>query len=419
MGGLNGNKRKSVPISKRQVYEGYQRVRSNSGGSGVDQMSLQDLEADLGRHLYKLWNRLSSGSYFPPAVKRVYLSKGGNSYRPLGIPTVLDRIAQTVVKEYCETRLEAIFSDSSYGYRPKRSAHDALESCRKNCWRQEWVIDMDIKGYFDNIDHKLLTKAVERHFPEKWVRMYLGRWLRAEVLHPDGTYEEPSGGTPQGGVISPLLSNLFLHYAFDVWMERDHKSMKFERYADDIIVHCTTETEAESLLRQISQRLTACRLDLHPEKTRIVYCQRGKRPNQTNKARKFTFLGYDFKPRKQWNKKKEKTFLAFDLGISHKSSVRIRSRIRMELKRFGPQVKLEHIAGSLNARLRGWTYYFAKLNRYAIRRLWAWFNRRLIRWLMRNRKRFKGRIRATARWLRWRSRMSPQLFVHWQFGCTP
>ena len=221
------------------------------------------------------------------------IPKGGNDYRPLGIPTVLDRIAQSVVLAYCEPRIERLFSKSSYGYRPGRGAHDALKAARSNCWCYDWVIDMDIKGYFDTINHELLHKAVDKHFTESWVKMYIERWLTAGVLHKDGRYEQMKGGTPQGGVISPLLANLFLHYVFDRWMEINHKGVKYERYADDIIVHCKTEGEAEGLLEAIRTRLKACGLELHPGKTKIVYCSDSKRKGKSSRPKKFTFLGSD------------------------------------------------------------------------------------------------------------------------------
>jgi group II intron reverse transcriptase/maturase len=419
MGGLNMNKGKSVPITKRQVYDGYKRVLRNAGSAGIDGMSLEALKSDYQNLLYKLWNRLSSGSYFPPPVKRVLIRKDKDRYRPLGIPTVMDRVSQAVVKEYCEPKLEAIFSDHSYGYRPGRNAHQALERCRKNCWQYAWVIDIDIKGYFDHIRHDLLLKAVDRHFAEKWVKMYIKRWLEAGVLHDKGLLEKLDQGTPQGGVISPLLSNLFLHYVFDKWMEIHHRGIEFERYADDIIVHCRTEQETERLLKQIRERLLNCGLELNAEKTRIVYCANSKRKQKETKVNKFTFLGFDFKPRRKWNKRENVSFTGFDLGISQKAQKRIRHRIVSILSQLGPQTRLEEIADYLNARIRGWTNYFAKMDRYSIRGLWAWLNFRLIKWLMRNRKRFKHRIHASVKWLKLRSKLDPKLFAHWQFGCTP
>ena len=414
MGGLNKDKTKDLPITKKMVWDGYESVRRNRGGSGIDQMTLEELKADLEDQLYKLWNRMGSGSYFPPEVKRMLISKGGKGYRPLGIPTVLDRIAQSVVRAYIEPRLEAIFHEGSYGYRPGRSAHQALEKARKNCWQYEWVIDLDIKGFFDSIDHELLMKAVEKHVPEKWVCMYIRRWLKAGVLHEDGRREETERGTPQGGVISPLLANLYLHYAFDKWMEKEEKGIHFERYADDIIIHCKTEQEAVRILERIKGRFTECGLEVHPEKTRIVYCANGHRKEKTGRPKKFTFLGYDFKPRKQWNKKEGKAFTGFDMGISGKAKVKIKAVLSKLFKRLRPATDLEDIAALINARLRGWINYYAKYNASATREVWHWLNFRLLRWLLGSYGRFKNGYRRASRWLRMNYRERPGLFVHWR-----
>lgn len=418
MGGLNKDKTKSLPITKQMIWEGYLSVKRNAGGAGVDQMTIKELDENLEDELYKLWNRMSSGSYFPPAVKRVLIPKGGNGYRPLGIPTVLDRIAQSVVKAYVEPRLEAIFHDNSYGYRPGRSAHQALERTRINCRQYDWVIDLDIKGFFDNIDHTHLMKAVEKHAPETWVQMYVKRWLEAGVLQQDGRHEKTEKGTPQGGVISPLLANLYLHYAFDVWMERNEKAVQFERYADDIIIHCKTEAEALGMLERIRIRLSECGLELNPEKTRIVYCQDSNRKDKTNRPKKFTFLGYDFKPRKKWNAGSKQAFTGFDLGISGKAKVKIRTTLKLIMERLSTEERLEDISAKVNAKLRGWMSYYAKFNKWATNVLWTWFNYELVKWLLRRFRRFKNSSRMGTRWLRIQYRASPKLFVHWQMA-TP
>lgn len=419
MEGLSKDRGKSVPITRRMVYDGYNRVRANAGGAGVDKMTIEELEGDLDNQLHKLWARLSSGSYFPPSVKRVLIPKGGKEYRPLGIPTVLDRIAQSVVKAYCEPRIERLFSESSYGYRPGRGAHDALKAARSNCWRYNWVIDMDIKGYFDTISHELLLKAVNKHFTEGWVRMYIKRWLTAGVLHKDGRYEQMKRGTPQGGVISPLLANLFLHYAFDKWMELNHEGVRFERYADDIIVHCKTEGEAERLLKAIRTRLKECGLELHPKKTKIVYCCDNKRKEKTMRPKKFTFLGYDFKPRKKWNKMRKRAFMGFDLGIGHDAQVRIKKEVRDILRRMPVGATLKDVSLELIHKIPGWKAYYGKLNPGATGSLWAWINYKLIRWLLHRMKRFKEGSRAATRWMQGRFREEPYLFAHWEFGYAP
>lgn len=309
------------------VWEAYQRVRSNQGSAGIDAISMQEFDANRSKHLYKLWNRMASGSYFPPPVKEVEIPKKGGSIRKLGIPTISDRVGQMVVKMFVEPRLEAIFSPNSYGYRPKRNAHQALSKVRENCWKHNWVIDLDIKGFFNNIDHNKLMLAVEKHVPENWVKFYIKRWLEASVVTKSGELIEKQGkGTPQGGVISPLLANLFLHYAFDKWLERTDKSVAFSRYADDVILHCNTKTHAEQLLKLVHQRMDSVGLELHPQKTKIVYCRDYKR-KEKHPTVKFDFLGYSFQPRTAYSKKKGNLFLGYDCAISIDSRKRIADKL--------------------------------------------------------------------------------------------
>src|SRR5450756_1444099 len=290
------DKAKPFCISKREVWTAYKRVKANGGAAGVDDQTIAELEKDLSNNLYRLWNWMSSGSYLPPPVRRVDIPKGDGGTRPLGIPTVSDRIAQTVVKRYLEPLVEPVFHEDSYGYRPGRSAHDALAVARQRCWRHVWVLDLAIKGFFDNIDWELLMRAVRRHTDRAWVLLYIERWLRAPVSMPDGTLVGRERGTPQGGVVSPILANLFLHYAFDRWMEREHRDIPFERYADDVICHCSSEAQAAQLKSAIDQRFAAFRLELHPQKTKIVYCKKEGRKN-VYAAVQFDFLGYGFQPR--------------------------------------------------------------------------------------------------------------------------
>lgn len=268
---------KSFDISRQAVWESYLKVKSNQGAAGVDRQSIAIFEEDLKNNLYKIWNRMSSGSYLPPPVLRVEIPKGDGKMRALGIPTVADRIAQMVVKNHIEPELETVFHPDSYGYRPKRSAKQAIAQARQRCWKHDWVVDMDIKGFFDNIPHDLMMRAVKKHTKEKWVLLYVERWLKAPVQLLDGEIEARTMGTPQGGVISPLLANLFLHYAFDSWMQSTYPSNPFERYADDSVVHCNTEAEAEKLKFEIAKRMAQCGLELHPEKTKIVYCKDANR----------------------------------------------------------------------------------------------------------------------------------------------
>lgn len=410
---------KSQPITKQMVWEAYKRVKSNRGSAGIDRVSLEDYEADLEDNLYKLWNRLASGSYFPPPVKEVEIPKGDGKMRKLGIPTVSDRVAQMVVKSYLEPKLEGEFHDWSYGYRPGRSAHQAVEAARRNCWYSDWVIDLDIKGFFDELDHGLLHKALEKHNEEKWVTIYVDRWLKAPVVKADGQEQARDKGTPQGGVISPLLANLYLHYSFDRWMEIEFPSIKFERYADDIIVHCVSEKQAQYVLSRIKERLQACKLELHPEKTKIVYCRDGKRRDKTQQPDRFTFLGYEFKSRKCRNSKDGGLFYSFTPGISPKAT----KRLTGELKKLNIQNRvnqtIEELAGQLNAKVRGWISYYGQFRKSEMWKVFSRLNARLVKWVRKRHKRFGGSWPRAQKALQSMARQHPTLFVHWKEGFTP
>jgi len=317
LGGTITSKTKSFGISKQEVWKAYLKVKSNRGACGVDKESIADFEGNLKNNLYKLWNRMASGSYFPPPTRTVKIPKDSGGTRVLGIPTVADRIAQMVVKEKLEPELEPHFHPSSYGYRPCKSALEAVGMARKMCWRYDWVLDLDIEGFFDNIDHSLLMRALRRHTDCKWILLYVERWLKAPSQLEEGKVLNRYKGTPQGGVISPLLANLFLHYALDRWMSRNYPGIPFERYADDVIVHLKSESQAECIKEAISERLAQCRLKLHPEKTKIVYCKdvdrKGSYPNQ-----KFDFLGYTFRPRGSKNKWGD-VYVNFSPAVSDKA----------------------------------------------------------------------------------------------------
>jgi group II intron reverse transcriptase/maturase len=317
---------KPFDITKREVWEAYKRVKAKRGAAGVDGQSIAEFDRDLSKNLYRVWNRMASGCYFPPPVRRVDIPKGDGTTRPLGIPTVADRIAQMVVQHRFEPVLEPLFHTDSYGYRPGRSAHDALRVARQRCWRHDWVLDLDIKGFFDNIDHELLMRAVRRHTQCRWILLYIERWLKAPVQLPDGTLMQRDRGTPQGAVISPLLANLFLHYAFDRWMQRYHSEVPFERYADDIICHCVSEAAALDLKNALSARLGACRLALSPTKTRVVYCRDANRRG-VYPTRQFDFLGYTFKPRQAMNRS-GRLFTSFSPAVSDKAGKAMRTEIR-------------------------------------------------------------------------------------------
>lgn len=415
MAGSRRDEVKSLPITKGMVYDAYVKVKANGGASGVDGQRLSDFDADLSNQLYKLWNRLTSGTYFPPAVKRVTIPKRGGGQRPLGIPTVGDRIAQTVLKEFMEPRLERVFHNSSYGYRPGRSAHDALGSVDAAIRQYHWVIDLDIKGFFDALDHEKLLLAVDQHFSEKWVKMYVTRWLKAAVVHADGRREEPTSGTPQGGVVSPLLANLYLHYSFDKWMEKNG-NLPFARYADDIIVHCKSVKQAEEMLGRIRQRMAECGLELHPTKTKIVYCGPPKKKREVGGyARKFTFLGHDFKPRRIYLVKAKRVFWSTRPGpseVAKQSMIEVIGSIVVRGKLGG----LSALADKLDPKLRGWQQYYCKFHRRALKGVMSHLNHRLVKWIAKNHKRHRGSLRRAWYWLRRVYKDHPDFFYHWSCG---
>jgi group II intron reverse transcriptase/maturase len=372
------NKAKPFCISKWEVWEAYKRVKANQGAAGVDGQSIAEFEEDLKDNLFKIWNRMSSGSYFPTPVRRVDIPKDNGGTRPLGIPTVADRIAQTVVKRYLEPMLEEHFHPDSYGYRPGKSAIEAIGVARQRCWRYDWVLDLDIKGFFDNIDHGLLMRAVRKHTDCKWVLLYIERWLKAPVQLEDGSLVHRDKGTPQGGVISPLLANLFLHYAFDTWMQRQYPQILFERYADDGICHCRSKAEAEGLWVAIGRRFAECGLELHLQKTRIVFCKdddrRGDYPEQ-----KFDFLGYTFRPRRAQTRQ-GRFFVGYTPAISNKATKSICDAMRQWKLHRRTDKSLDELAQMINPVLRGWIIYYGHFRKSALYRTFQHLNNILARW---------------------------------------
>lgn len=390
-------------------------MRRKRGSGGVDGKSLKDFEENLAGNLYKVWNRLSSGSYFPPPVLEVEIPKEGG-VRRLGIPTIGDRVAQTVIKRCIEGRLEAVFHAQSYGYRPSRSAHDALDRVNENCRHYGWVLDVDIAQFFDKIDHELLMRAVERHVEEKWIKMYIRRWLTMPIKKKTGKIEEKEGkGTPQGGVISPLLANLFLHYGMDKWLGKRHGAVEYVRYADDIIIHCTSKEEAKEVLRTVRERLEACKLSLNEKKTRIVQCHRvGKR--EQGIVSKFDFLGYSFQPRSYQRKGKGELSIGFMGSISKKSEKRLLASVKREGIFRRTAISLQEIAKVLNPKIRGWLNYYGKWQRHTLGRVMYRVNKYLAKWLKKRYKRLKGRIKKAYKMLQRISRETPRLFYHWEVG---
>jgi len=409
---------KSYAIPKKLVWEAYKRVKANRGAAGVDGESLAAFEQNLKNNLYKLWNRMSSGSYFPPPVRLVEIPKASGGTRPLGIPTVTDRVAQTVVKMVLEPVVEPGFHPDSYAYRPNKSALDAVGVARERCWRKDWVIDLDIKAFFDSLDHDLVMRAVAHHTQSAWVRLYIERWLRAPVQMPDGTTVSRTRGTPQGAVVSPILANLFLHYAFDAWMTRTFPSVQFERYADDAIVHCVTEEEAKKVLEAIRSRLAECGLELHPTKTRIVYCKDDDRRGGYGGV-KFDFLGYTFQPRRAKNRW-GKYFVSFLPAISTKAATAIRSTIReWRLASTRNNQTLEDLARLANPAVRGWMSYYGRFYRSRCIQALRHLNDALVAWACRKYRRFRRRERAATHWLGNIATRDPKIFVLWQLGVQP
>jgi len=395
------------------VCEAYTRVKANKGCAGIDGQSIEEFEQDLDNNLYKLWNRLTSGSYHPPPVKRVYIAKADGKERPLGIPTVSDRIAQMVVKLVIEPDLETHFHPDSYGYRPGKSAHQALKKTLERSRQRAWVVDMDIKGFFDNLDHRLMMRAIQKHVPQRWARLYIQRWLTASVQHSDGTLESRDKGTPQGGVISPLLANLYLHYTFDLWMQRHYPKVTFERYADDIVCHCIHQAEAEEMKAVLAKRFQSCGLTLHPEKTKIVYCKshcrRGKYP-----VNAFDFLGYRFRP-KLIRDKNGKHRLYFMAMISPKAAADIRKQIRRLPWRVWYRYDVDEISRHCQNRLSGWITYFKLFGESDIRNVLFYFDQALRRWAKRKYKTMKT-VRQAVNYVNRVRQQAKHLFAHWRLN---
>lgn len=408
------DKAKPFCIPKRAVWEAYKRVKENHGAAGVDGQSIADFEENLSGNLFKIWNRMCSGSYQPPPVLRVEIPKAsGTGVRMLGIPTVADRIAQTVGKNYLEPILEAIFDEDSYGYRPHRSAQEAITMARTRCWRYNWVLEFDIRAFFDNLNHDLLLRAIRHHTDCKWLLLYVERWLTAPVQLEDGSQVARDKGTPQGGVISPLLSNLFLHYVFDRWMRKHYPHIPFERYADDAICHCTTQAQAQHLLAALGQRFAECHLELHPQKTRVVYCKdddrRGLYPDHS-----FDFLGFTFRPRRSKNRW-GKSFINFSPAVSNKSAKAMRGKMRGWGLHNRSDKSLEDLARMFNPVIQGWMNYFAKFYKSAMYPTLRHLDRYLMRWASRKYKKLYRHRRRAQHWLARIAQSRPGLFAHWRF----
>ncbi len=409
---------KTVPITQEQLRVAWRQVKAAKGSGGVDGKTIFKVEEQLSDELYKLWNRMASGSYHPKPIKAVSIPKWDGSNRWLGVPTVTDRIAQQVIKDMLEPDLEKVYHPDSYGYRPNKSTHQAITKCSKRCWERAWAIDLDIKGFFDNLDHDLLIKALERHTDHKWLIMYVKRWLKSPVKFPERQkLVERSKGTPQGGVISPLLANLFLHYAFDMWICKQFSEVPFERYADDIIIHCVSKAQAETILKAVKTRMEACKLQVHQHKTKVVYCKQGYRKVKHSEIT-FDFLGFTFQPRKikQHNG-------SYRLGFGPAISMRAKKHIVQTFKSLKPHrwanKDVEQIATEMAPKIQGWINYFGKYRKWAMYPVFRSLNDRLVKWLMNKYKRYRRKVGKARSKLKQLAIEYPNLFVHWRYGFLP
>ncbi len=408
---------KSFDIPKQTVWKAYKQVKANRGSAGVDQQSMKDFEKDLSGNLYKLWNRMCSGSYFPSPVKQVGIPKKQGGTRYLGVPTVADRIAQTVVKFFLEPEWDTLFHPDSFGYRPNRSAKEAIAITRKRCWQYDWVVEFDIKGAFDNIDHGLLMKAVRKHTPESWMILYLERWLTVPLVTSSGETIARIQGVPQGGVISPLLMNLFMHYAFDRWMQVTQPRNPFARYADDAVIHCRSEKQAKWLLGAIARRLKDCKLTLHPTKSKVVYCKDSRRRERHENVQ-FTFLGFAFRPRCAKGRE-GKLFTSFLPAVSDEAKKQMRSQIRQWRLHRWTSKSLKYIAKATNAVMQGWWNYYGSFYPSAMRDVCNYFDRKLMQWARRKYRNLQGGLVGSYRWMKRVATKLPTLFVSWRLFGIP
>jgi RNA-directed DNA polymerase len=410
-------KAKSFEISQKVLMEAWKQVKANQGAAGVDKQSIAEFEKNTRNNLYTIWNRMSSGSYMPPPVRTVAIPKKLGGERMLGIPSVSDRVAQTVWKLYFEPMVEPNFHKDSYGYRPGKSALDAVEVTRTRCRTYQWVLEFDVKGLFDNIDHELLMKTVRWHTKNRWLLLYVERWLKAPFHKDDGALIERTKGTPQGGVVSPILANLFLHYVFDLWMKRNYPMLPFCRYADDGIVHCRSELEAWALKKRLEDRFRECKLELHPVKTRIVYCKSSNH-RQDYPVVNFDFLGFTFRPR--FAKSREgKYFIAFSPAVSSAAGKAMRQQSRRWNLHRRTDLSLEDLSKRFSTVIRGWINYYGRFYRSALYPTLRHLNDILVRWAMRKFKRLRHHLTKAVLWLGRIAKRQPQLFPHWQFGARP
>jgi len=411
---------KSHVIPKQLVWDAWLKVKENGGAAGPDGVTIEQFEETVKDRLYVLWNRMSSGSYFPGPVRAVEIPKKGKKggIRVLGIPNVVDRVAQTVIAMALEPVVEKVFHPDSYGYRPGRSPHDALRACRERCWRYDWVVDLDVKAFFDTVPWDLMLRAVAHHTDCKWVLLYAERCLKSPLKKADGTLVERTRGTPQGGPLSPLIANLFLHWGLDAWLAREFPGVPFERFADDVIIHCVSEHQARVVRDAVARRLADVGLELHPDKTRIVYCKSdGRRGSHEHTS--FTFLSYTFRPRKSWSKQRRAAFTGFLPAASRERVTEFGRRMHDKRLRRRTDQTLNDLAADINPEVAGWLAYFTVFYPTAVIPLVRRLDHHLVCWAKRKYKRLKRSDRKARAWLRGVRKRDPELFAHWRLRYQP
>ena len=411
---MSGQDGKPFAIPKELVWRAWKQVKANGGAAGADGVTIETFEKDLKDNLYKVWNRMSSGTYFPPPVRAVEIPKSSGGTRMLGVPAVGDRVAQTVAAMALEPRTEAIFHDDSYGYRPRKGALDAVAACRQRCWARSWVIDLDIRKFFDSVPWDLVVKAVQANVTheQRWIVLYVRRWLAAPIVMPDGRTAERDRGTPQGSAVSPVIANLFMHYAFDKWLEREFPAVEFERYADDAVVHCATEQQARKVLAALEERMAEAGLELHPDKTRIVYCKDRNRRRSDCEHTSFTFLGYTFRARRAVTGDRMSMFSAFLPAVSTDALKRMNEEVRAWRIHLRTATELEDLAAWINPVVRGWMTYYGRFYRTELDGLLKRINTYLVRWARQKYKRLRTYKKAR-RWWDGLTARQPRLFAHW------
>jgi group II intron reverse transcriptase/maturase len=410
-------KGKSHVIAKRLVWDAWLKVKDNGGAAGADGVTIEQFEENLRDNLFRLWNRMSSGSYFPGPVRAVEIPKKGGT-RVLGIPNVVDRVAQAAAAAALEPSVEPIFHEDSYGYRRGRAPVDAVAVCRERCFRRDWVVDLDIRAFFDSVPWELMLRAVARHSDQKWVVMYVERWLKAPMQRPDGTLVQRVKGTPQGSPISPVLANLFLHYGLDAWMDREFPAVPFERFADDAVIHCVSDRQARFVRDAVARRLVEVGLELHPDKTRIVYCKDSRRRGAYEQI-SFTFCGYTFRPRKAYDKRRGVAFTGFLPAVSPGKLTAMSRRVASWRIHRRVNLTLDDLAAPINLRLRGWLAYFTAFYPSAVIPLCNRIDRHLVRWARWKYKRLQRSGRRAWAWLCGVRSRAPALFVHWRYSSPP